>query len=341
MIKLDSNDFKERFKRYRYGKVTDEEERLVENELEKLDEYQSFLEEEFEEGFKDPGLDVENAILRRSKVMAYLRTGLAAIIAALLILPTLNLLVGYYYYSGGENSKINVFQKTTDTAIYLTSPNIQIHNSNSSIEYFQVNYTYDLYQKVGKKEKFFYSDEEKLVLNKVKKDYKNIPKPEPNHFLNTNAALENLNKLHEGTVVELFISLNQSEDKETIDALKGEYDVDVIWRAVKTNDEGFDKDDYIGYPEELHLLNGNDSTSAEAEFKKGLIYLSKHEELANNIIEPKGTSFNDKLDHIKKHGVSFNGLSITGPTSELIRLLKDKDTFISEVFIGGEELWYW
>jgi hypothetical protein len=338
---MDSNDFKERFKRYQHGKVTDEEEKLVENELEKLDEYQNFLDAEFEEGFEKFGLDVERAILRRSKFTAYLRTGLTAIIATLLILPSLNLLIGYYYYSGGKNSKINGFQKTTDTAIYLTAPNIQIHNSNSSVKYFQINYSYDLYQKVGKKEKFIYSDEGEFILNKVKKDFKSIPKPNPNYFLNTNTTLESLNKLHEGTVVHLFIVLNESENTETIDSLKDEYNLDIIWRAVEINDTGFDKDDYIGYPEDLHLLNGNDSTSAEAEFKKGLIYLSQNEDLANDIIETRGTSFSNKLNHIKTHGVSINGLSITGPTSELIRLLKDRGTFISDVFIGGQELWDW
>lgn len=75
------------------GILTDEEEKRFEDELEKLDEYQAFLEAETSRisNENEYGLETERNILRRSQLSAYFRMGLISIVISLLLLPTLNL----------------------------------------------------------------------------------------------------------------------------------------------------------------------------------------------------------------------------------------------------------
>lgn len=79
---------------YRNGTLTEEEEEEFENELEKLDEYQSFLEAESVEAMKwdEHYLERERKILKRSQQSAYFRIALISLVVSLLLLPTLNLM---------------------------------------------------------------------------------------------------------------------------------------------------------------------------------------------------------------------------------------------------------
>lgn len=93
MNHLNIEEFKENFKKYKQGTLTEEAEERFEDELEKLDEYQAFL--ETETGRMSNGVDynpeTERKILRRSQLSAYFRMGLISLVISLLLLPTLNL----------------------------------------------------------------------------------------------------------------------------------------------------------------------------------------------------------------------------------------------------------
>lgn|GEM_PF-2119994 len=93
MNSLNIEKFKENFKKYKQGALSEEEENQFEDELEKLDEYQAFL--EAETGGMSYGVDYnpenERKILRRSQFTAYFRMGLISLVISLLLLPTLNL----------------------------------------------------------------------------------------------------------------------------------------------------------------------------------------------------------------------------------------------------------
>ncbi|MDA3130860.1 hypothetical protein ACFPTR_13765 [Aliibacillus thermotolerans] len=90
---MNSEEFKAKFKKYRMGMLTVEEEEQFEDELEKLDEYQAFLEVETAgiSSGDEYSLETERKILRRSQLSAYFRMGLISIVVSLLLLPTLNL----------------------------------------------------------------------------------------------------------------------------------------------------------------------------------------------------------------------------------------------------------
>jgi len=83
-LKID--EFKDCLQKYQMGTLSKKEEEKFEHELEKLDEYQLFLEAELGETMN------ENKILRRSQAIAYVRMGFVSLIISLLLLPTLNLL---------------------------------------------------------------------------------------------------------------------------------------------------------------------------------------------------------------------------------------------------------
>jgi len=90
---LTVDEFKKKLIAYESGNLTPDEEEQFEQELEKLDEYQAFLEAHIGDTL-DPSPNrckVEEKILRRSQSVAYFRMGLIALIVSLLLLPTLNL----------------------------------------------------------------------------------------------------------------------------------------------------------------------------------------------------------------------------------------------------------
>ncbi|WP_156644685.1 hypothetical protein [Lentibacillus sp. JNUCC-1] len=90
---MNSEEFKSNFKKYREGTLTEEEEIQMEGELDKLEQYQAFLEAETEdeanESNRNP--EVDRKILRRSQSSAYIRTGLIALVVGLLIPPSIHL----------------------------------------------------------------------------------------------------------------------------------------------------------------------------------------------------------------------------------------------------------
>lgn len=91
---MNSKEFKVLFKKYQMGTSTEEEEERFESELEKLDEYQAFLEAETGEtlNIMSYSLETERKILRRSQLAAHFRMGLISLVISLLLLPTLNLI---------------------------------------------------------------------------------------------------------------------------------------------------------------------------------------------------------------------------------------------------------
>jgi len=94
MIFLNIDEFKTTFKKYRMGNLTPEAEEKFEGELEKLDEYQAFIEMEIGGTQEDNNYlqEEERKIFKRSQSSAYIRMGLVSLIISLLLLPTLNVL---------------------------------------------------------------------------------------------------------------------------------------------------------------------------------------------------------------------------------------------------------
>lgn len=95
---MKSDEFKNQFRKYRLDTLSEKEEKEIENELEKLDEYQMFLETEMggSESFieeKNYNLKTEREILKRSQFLAYFRMGIISLVVSLLVPPTLNFIV--------------------------------------------------------------------------------------------------------------------------------------------------------------------------------------------------------------------------------------------------------
>lgn len=344
MSRLKSDEFKRKLEQYQQGSLTPEEEEQFENELEKLDEYQNFLETEMKievtKNEYDPNL--EKRILKRSQLFAYLRIGLSTLISVLLILPTLNLFTSVYYNAGGESSKMNVLQEITETVIPITNPNVELENPQKTRSFLKAKYSIDLYKRIGKERTFIASDNITLVLNHATRERRNVPTMmSANPPLDQKATITRLSKLNEEIVVELFIVFNEPQESNQVDTLANKYDMDILWRAVKTDDNEHEDERFIGYPENFHLLREKGATSAEEEFKSSLAFLSKHEKLARSISNNKIHSAKEKLNYIKKNGISIVGLSVTGPSQEILSFIKEQDENISNVYIGGEKLWNW
>lgn len=343
MNHLNSDEFKEKFKKYRQGTLTEEEEERFEDELEKLDEYQAFLEAETRGRPNRNGYnpETERRILKRSQMFAYFRIGLSSLVTALLILPTLNFLTSVYYGYGGNSSKMNILQQVTEMVIPITNPNVQLENQRISRDLFQVNYSFDLFKRVGKEKSFIVSDNVRLVLHDVRRERGVIPSKVTNIPLDTKAAFDRLNMLPDGTVVEVFIAFDESQKTETIDTMRKKYDIDILWRAVKTNEADTRNHCFIGYPEDFHISDKDRAATPEEEFERALTYLSKHEKLVNAISNNIGISAKERLNYIKKNGVSIIGLSVTGPSQEIVSFIENQNKRILNVYIGDENLWNW
>jgi|SRR5690625_4775688 len=87
------DEFKRKLNDYVAGNLTPDEAEQFEQELEKLDEYQAFIEANVDDvpDYKLDGPPIDKKVLRRSQSTAYFRMGLVALIVSLLLLPTLNL----------------------------------------------------------------------------------------------------------------------------------------------------------------------------------------------------------------------------------------------------------
>ncbi len=282
----------------------------------------------------------------------------------LLIVPVLTLSSYLYYAIGGKaNHLIDIATKT----IYVTEPNMSLEEMelDEDIGFFTMNIYFDVFKRIGQED---YKAGEYSV--RFALDQPNFPErdmklerslpitgdmetdmlyhPDGPYGKNVDSDWEILEHLPDGTVGEIYLSLNKVMKPEELEKQFGD-NVEVRWAAVDTGLE--DKILYevgysvapIGYPLQIDTttwspFNGRDKSNEEV-FLDILKFLAKDEQTADKISRARSLALKERIPYIEKNGIHVYGAVVTGPTPELRKIQENE--LIRIMKVGEVKLWNW
>ncbi|MGN8647300.1 anti-sigma factor [Gracilibacillus sp. HCP3S3_G5_1] len=363
-----SDEWKNKLQKYYEGNLTEEEAEEVERDLEKLNAYQEVISEELdaEAEYQPDDLPPEkvNKILKNSMRNATFSLAAYVIMILLLIYPILTL-ASYIYYAWNQKAE-DLIQVPIQT-VYITEPNVSLEEMDIERTFglFTFEVTMDLYKRVGKSDikqgdwevTYQYDDAEFPQRNYISEnppedipyyDTKKLYHPEAAITNRDMAAWNRLEMLPEGTVAEVYVSLDELIQPENAKEVTEGVDVEWRWYAIDTGLEASGKSldgGYlapIGYPAQPDpdaWSPYNDREPNDEQFVESLVFLKEYEEQATNIAHAKWLDLDYRIDYIEKHGLNTYGGVITGPAKEILQL-RDNES-IRTISIGEVRLWNW
>ncbi|MCM3671555.1 anti-sigma factor [Mesobacillus maritimus] len=328
--------------------------------------YHSFLNEsmeDYEETYKVTEKNQKKLIKagRNDALKTNIMISLAII---LLIVPVLTLSSFLYYAFGGKaNHLIEIATKT----IYVTEPNMSLEEIEveEDIGFFTMDLTFDVFKRIGQEDYQageysvdFALDQPNYPEREMKLE-KPLPitadmetdllyHPDGPYGATVYSDWEILDHLPDGTVGEVYLSLNQLMKPEELEKQLGN-NVEVRWVAVDTGfeDKPLSEVDYsvapIGYPLQVDSttwspFNGREQSNEEV-FLDILKFLAKDEKTAERVSRARSLALGERISYIEKNGIQVYGAVVTGPTPEL-RKLKEHD-LIHIMKVGEVKLWNW
>lgn len=272
-------NFKELLDRYKDGTLTDEEKKLIEDEIEKFEAIEEYLAENMELGFKllndDEKLDEETIEIKKSisnRLRRVVITSVATILAIILcIFYIVSPIVDSFYYNPTDKS---VSGKYNNDIFYdlkaineLNQPSriitIELYSEKLGFGRYNVNY----------KLKDTFTQQEipisyKIERNKLKyaeidlsldADYHYagfMTVSEPDSFISRDheeqkkRVMDHLKKLNPASYVSAYITFDEDLTMKELWELKKDYnennptEVNIVWVAIRTSPEG-EKAEYI------------------------------------------------------------------------------------------------
>ncbi|WP_340007370.1 anti-sigma factor [Paenibacillus sp. FSL K6-0276] len=230
-----SEEFKEKLRRYGEGTLADEDRDEVERELEKMEVYQTYLDELM--GAEEPASgdgkrmnfgkgegsrpNREKKIIRRGKWRARVSSTLTVISALLMFMIICSFITAIFY---GTGERVEKYRDVVSSAIAVSQPNTIVHLSNDSTPFFSMNLTGDIRKQVGDEQitvgdysmkllfgwarlyNYSWTDESRGVGY-----YFVYPqgKQSAANSMDDSSEWERLEKLPEGTVAEAYLSFDQ------------------------------------------------------------------------------------------------------------------------------------
>lgn len=391
-------DFKRRLKDYAEGKLSENERKEVESELQKMEDYQNFLEEQMkEEGSnkmndsncpRELSKDEQIKILKRGKWKARLQNALAAIGIILVATIIFNIFTAVFY-DVGKISRREIYRDVVNSTIAVTQPNIRAGNSGSSTTPFMsMNLDSGLYKRVGSEDirvgemsvKFLLGQagypQRKWLMEKGVQDSSGMFCYPSSERMASDGEWIKLEKLPEGTVSEVYVSLDKFYGTGEILGKFKDKDINPLWFAVDT---GFDKaepglSDQIVYPigfpsnpiwhnddwtlvsskeEKTGIIGRTVSITKSApeydpygseklrneNFIKTLNLMKKYEKIVDRITNIPGLNLEKRIEYINANGINIYGVVVTGPSKEILKL-KD-EAWVAGIKVGEVRLWNW
>jgi hypothetical protein len=370
-----SEDFKEKLKAYAEGRLSEDDKLLMERELEKLEIYQEFLDEQMKESSNKPSSEKnivknQDKIIMKSKWKARLQNACITWILFCILLLTSQALTSRYYKAGKPN-KINLYTNAMRAAIETTRPNAYVHGSTGRPGMLfsrEIGIQYS--KKVGREEirggyvnlKFRFS--RPSIVTDVKPDSLSFgnfyfdPSPYNSEYINLNldsTMWKTLEKLPEGTVAEAYISFKELYETEEVFSIFKDKDMELLWLAVDTGVSKDNRNTVLGFPhterfEELrrnwfdpppkHVEHYTNGEFRNEYFIDTLKFLNEYKAITN-AVDSIGSMPNieEALSYVNKNGVKIFGVAITGPTKEILKLREEG--FVKRVIVGETRLWNW
>lgn len=295
-----SEDFKEKLKAYREGRLTGEEREELEKELDKIEEYQAFLEEEMDNSLtkdaeeENEVVDInsgesERRIIKRAKWKARIYNAFTAI-GIVIAFTFVCVVITSLFYSVGEPNKMGIYNDIVRSTIAITEPNVSFgHSGNNTGAFFTLNIDGKLRKKIGSSEINIGQANFKFLFNKctdtvrkwaeIEGGYASFvfqyPGSKQKYYYEED--WKRLDKLPEGTVAEAYISLDKFYKTDEILSKFKELDMKPLWFAVDT---GFDDESKqrseesfspIGFPF-YPMWHDDDMKIIKSSEKKGFLF---------------------------------------------------------------------
>ncbi|MGD6853937.1 anti-sigma factor C-terminal domain-containing protein [Bacillus infantis] len=377
-----SEDFKKKLEDYSNGLLSKEETEEVEKELDKMELYQSYLDSLMgseEEPEKGPSL--EKKLVKKGKWKARLQNAWTAL-SLLLLFLIVGWVTSAIFYSWGSPSRQDVYSDVIKAAVETTQPNITIGSTSMNGGVFTMDYEGELRKMIGRESETVEQFQTKFLFGFFNVDLPDSLSERPFFFYPENVVnykitdgFDQLEKLPEGTVSELYITftdymstnefLKKMEDKEMMP----------VWMAADTGRENERESNpigpaepfgfpYMGYgfksdfktvskEEKKGLLGGystetsetesmksyGDGEKREAEFLKALHLIEEYRGRTEHLHWQSKEELKAKIDYIEENGVRLYGAVVTGPSKELLKL-KEED-WVGSAKIGEKRLWNW
>lgn len=336
-----SDDFKQKLQDYRDGKLPEEEKLQLEQELEKMEVYQSFLDkmldrEEDRKNMDHGKLSAEEKkmhkrearLLRRGKWKARFGTVLT-LISLFIWFSFLSSIGSAIYFSAGDPDRSEVNKDVVESAIAVGYPNIKVHLSSNDGPYFNMKANGKMTKRVGDENlevgdfsgsflfswlrlyNFSWSDTE--AIGRVIFQYPGYK------AIDSDGEWKRLEKLPEGTVTEAYVSYKQLYSTDDFLKLFEGKPFDPLWFAVD-NGGGSAKRDYgmvtspIGFPSYPVWHPGDGKVTSSSKQKTGLFTSMSTTSTSYPGVDPYGSgelrneNFINTLRILEKHKLAARNL---------------------------------
>lgn len=142
-----SEEFKRKLQDYADGKLSDEEREEVEQEIEKMEAYQLFLEGTLAPESQEPSMR-QTKIIRRGKWRARIANA-ATVLSIVLAVTFISSIITNLFYSLGEPSRMETYKDVVSSTIAVTRPNIRVHLNGQGNYFFTMDTSGKLTKAVG------------------------------------------------------------------------------------------------------------------------------------------------------------------------------------------------
>ncbi len=302
-------DFKKRLRDYAEGKLSEEKNAEIELELEKMEAYQAFLDQQLDKGHRNkesiPGSTdgninkKESKIIRKAKWKARTHNALTALAIIFMVTVFCSIATTVYFTSGKPN-KMAIYRDVVRSTIAITEPNVQFQSGGTRVNpFFTMDLDGELQKWIGSEHVITGNLNMRFLLSKASfpertsliDDNISWPFRHPTSANPLNRDWSKLDKLPEGTVAEACISFNDfySTD-ETLKKFKGK-NMRPLWFAVDT---GFDdvnaRPSFIGFPYQPLWHHDDMTVTNHKEEKIGLLNRTVSESAISPRIEDYGSA---------------------------------------------------
>lgn len=361
-----NDDFKNKLREYAEGKLSLQEKEKIEREIEKIEEYQAFIEEELgnhkpqnisEIYSENTGMSndkKEARIIKLAKWKARIHNALTALVI-ILVGTFLCGLITSIYYSSGNPARLAVYRDVIESTIAITEPNLLFRGGGTGVNpYFSMGMRGDLRKEIGSEYVNAGEIQLSFLFNQVRFPERKLlidkddtwPFRYPTASASMNSDWKKLEKLPEGTVAEAYLSFDQFYTMDEVLQKFKAKDMAPVWFVVDT---GFDditanpRASFIGFP--YHPIWHPDDMTVNSRLteKKGLFTRVVSESASSPQVEEYGSgelrtkNFMKTLELLSNYEQIANRVALGGElrVPERINYLKKHGVKIYGIVVTG------
>ncbi len=355
--------FKQLLRDYEEGKLSAEERLEVEQELQKLEVYQAYMDEMLESGKNQvyAGAQLNSMELNSNQERKWMKRGkrnarfwsVGMVFVILMLLIIMNSILTSLYYTTGNPVRQIVYSDVLGSALSVSRPNIRVSLSSTPTNILATRFFGTISKQIGSESETVGTYSQTFRLNQwigSRVDTYSDIQNRSNLFFYLPGATETarssnewsrLEKLPEGTVAEAYVSLdNYYEQSDVLSKFSGNV-LNLVWYAVRTATEGFEMGEQavwnpLGFPSiplHHHVKTGLQTD----DYKQTLQLLLEYKSITRSVVSTN--LIKEALDYANEHGVQIYGVVVTGPVKELLKL--QEVSFVKAIRIGEVRLWNW